>query len=56
KLVFIVMTDTDEWVVLKFTRRYSTDVHTFLASLGHAPSLRAVAPLPGGWTMVVMDF
>jgi Lipopolysaccharide kinase (Kdo/WaaP) family len=55
KLVFIVLTDTDERVIAKFTKRYSADVHMFLASLGYAPSLRAVAPLPGGWIMVVMD-
>ena len=55
KLIFMVMTDTDERAVAKFTRRYSADAHTFLASLGHAPSLRAVTPLPGGWILVVMD-
>ena len=40
---------------VKFTRKYSEEAHRFLADLGHAPPLRAVTPLSGGWIMVVMD-
>jgi serine/threonine protein kinase len=40
---------------VKFVRTYSAEAHKFLASLGHAPQLRAFIPLPGGWHMVVMD-
>src|SRR5215475_14143471 len=40
---------------VKFTRRYSEDAHRFLAGLGHAPQLRVITSLPGGWMMVIMD-
>jgi hypothetical protein len=56
KLLFNAVTEGgDDTIVVKFTRRYSETVHHFLARQGHAPALRAVNHIPGGWKMVVMD-
>jgi Mn2+-dependent serine/threonine protein kinase len=55
KLVFTARTGTDNLCV-KFAKQYSEKVHRFLAELSHAPKLRAVTVLPGGWNMIVMDF
>lgn len=61
KLVFVADPDKSSdkdlgTLCVKFTRRYSEDAHRFLAQSGHAPRLRAVMRLPGGWNMVVMDY
>ncbi|PFH50412.1 hypothetical protein AMATHDRAFT_145129, partial [Amanita thiersii Skay4041] len=56
KLVFAARTDEGAPLIVKFTRHYSADAHRFLAQLGHAPQLRAVTALPGGWKMIVLDF
>jgi serine/threonine protein kinase len=58
KLVFRASVDGDVegGLCVKFTKRYSENAHRFLANLGYAPQLREVTSLPGGWTMVVMDF
>jgi serine/threonine protein kinase len=58
RLVFRASVDSDveNGLCVKFTRRYSEEAHQFLADLGYAPQLREVTSLPGGWTMVVMDF
>jgi hypothetical protein len=56
KLVFLAtLTDGDK-VVVKFVRRYSQEAHEECMKLGHAPTLRGIECLPGGWTMVVMDY
>jgi len=55
KLVFKARTASRD-VIMKFTRKYSTEAHRLLAGLGYAPMLHAVNALPGGWNMVVMDF
>jgi len=56
KLVFRALGDDGEDLCVKFAKRYSEDVHQFLADLGHAPRLRAVISLPADWFMIVMDF
>jgi serine/threonine protein kinase len=58
KLIFLASVDgSDEYTLcIKFTQRYSEKAHRTLAELGHAPRLRAMSSLPGGWIMVVMDF
>jgi serine/threonine protein kinase len=59
KLVFRASVDGDvknNSLCVKFTKRYSENAHQFLANLGYAPQLREVTSLPGGWTMVIMDF
>ena len=41
---------------IKFTRQYGTDAHRACSTEGIAPRLYGVAPLPGGWSMVVMEY
>jgi serine/threonine protein kinase len=57
KLIFraAVNGSDEDTLCIKFTRRYSEKAHRLLAELGHAPRLRAVSSLPGGWIMIVMD-
>jgi serine/threonine protein kinase len=43
-------------ICIKFTRRYSQEVHSFCASEGFAPKLLGCEMIPGGWWMVVMDW
>jgi len=43
-------------VIVKFTRRYCTDLHQFCAKRGHAPKLLGYGIVPGGWRVVVMEF
>ncbi len=43
-------------VVVKFTYRYSPELHHFCAERGHAPKLLGYGTVPGGWTVVVMEF
>jgi RIO1 family len=42
-------------VIVKFTRRYCTDLHQFCAKRGHAPKLLGHGTVPGGWHVVVME-
>ena len=42
-------------VLVKFTRRYSPELHDFCAKKGHAPSLLGYGTVPGGWNVVVME-
>ena len=42
-------------VCVKFTRRYSREVHEFCASRDFAPKLLGYEGIPGGWHMVVME-
>jgi len=42
-------------VVVKFTQRYSGEVHRVWAEAGYAPELLRHALLPGGWHMLVME-
>jgi serine/threonine protein kinase len=41
---------------IKFVRRYSDAAHKCCAELGFAPQLFGFQSLPGGWSMVVMDW
>jgi hypothetical protein len=55
---FVFFGDLDssaDRLCIKFTHQYGEDVHRFCATKGHAPQLRAVQRLPGGFYMVVMD-
>jgi serine/threonine protein kinase len=54
KLVFTAVSEGGELLVVKFTRQYSETAHHFLADLGHAPALRAVNSLHGGWKVILM--
>jgi hypothetical protein len=42
-------------VIVKFTRRYFPELHSFCASQGHAPQLLGYDTIPGGWLVVVME-
>lgn len=44
-----------EVVLVKFTRRYSTALHSYCAMSGHAPRLLGYGTVPGGWNVVVME-
>ncbi|KAI9449631.1 hypothetical protein BJY52DRAFT_1192401 [Lactarius psammicola] len=43
-------------IIVKFTRRYSIDLHNFCAERGHAPSILGFSSVPGGWFVVAMDY
>ena len=43
-------------IIVKFTRRYSYDLHTFCAARGFAPKLLGFERLPGGFFGVAMEF
>jgi hypothetical protein len=45
----------NNYVIVKFTRRYSTDLHQFCANRGHAPKLLGYGTVPGGWHVVLME-
>ena len=55
KLIFYGTAGEDR-IFIKFVRRYSKEAHLKCASLGFAPALRGFDLIPGGWSMVVMDF
>ncbi|KAK1217271.1 hypothetical protein PQX77_020063 [Marasmius sp. AFHP31] len=54
RLVFTVAHGGSDYIV-KFTQRYSKEVHQYLASLGFAPKLFQCKVLPGGWIAVLME-
>ncbi|KAH9041827.1 hypothetical protein EDB84DRAFT_934548 [Lactarius hengduanensis] len=43
-------------IVVKFTRRYSIELHAFCADRGRAPSILGFGQVPGGWFVVAMDY
>jgi hypothetical protein len=43
-------------VLIKFSRRYSIELHAFCAKSGHAPQILAFEQLPGGWFAVAMEY
>ena len=56
KLVFFATVQTTgKKVCVKFTHRYSREVHEACADMKIAPKLLGYELLPGGWIMVVMD-
>jgi tRNA A-37 threonylcarbamoyl transferase component Bud32 len=59
RLLFLAIEDgSHQQLLVKFTRRYATEVHELLASARHvlAPQLFACEDLPGGWKMAVIEF
>lgn len=42
-------------VIVKFTRKYCPELHSFCASQGRAPQLLGYSTIPGGWHVVVME-
>lgn len=49
------LSPTDTEIIVKFTRRYSTELHTFCAEQGFSPKLLGFERLPGGWFAVAME-
>ena len=43
-------------IIVKFTRRYSIELHAFCAERGHAPGILGFGPIPGGWFGIAMDY
>ncbi|KAF8506859.1 hypothetical protein F5888DRAFT_1630006 [Russula emetica] len=57
RLLYLATSDhNQEQILLKFSRRYSKDLHEFCASVDHAPELLAFERLPGGWFGVAMKY
>ena len=48
--------DVGNEIIVKFTKRYSTEAHDCLGKVNLAPRLFAFVKLPGGWFMIVMEF
>jgi len=44
-----------DYVIVKFTCRYCTELHQFCAERGHAPKLLSYGTVPKGWHIVVME-
>lgn len=56
RFLYLATTDHDRNILLKFSKRYSKDLHEFCASIDHAPELLAFERLPGGWFGVAMEY
>ena len=56
KLLFQGQLPDKRAICVKFVRRYSDEAHEHCARLGFAPQLLSFKSLPGGWSMVVMDW
>jgi hypothetical protein len=48
------LTSTDEEIYVKFTERYSFDLHVFCTKRGLAPELLGFEQIPGGWFALAM--
>ena len=49
------LSPTNEEIYVKFTERYSRDLHIFCAERGLAPKLLGFEQIPGGWFAVAME-
>ena len=47
--------DKEQLIMVKFTRRYSIELHAFCAARGNAPSILGFKQIPGGWFAIAMD-
>ncbi|KAJ7654728.1 hypothetical protein B0H17DRAFT_385197 [Mycena rosella] len=54
RLLFTATTGT-ETVLVKFSKTYSVDLHSFCQEAGHAPVLLGYDCVPGGWHVIVME-
>ncbi|KAH8978930.1 hypothetical protein EDB86DRAFT_2836299 [Lactarius hatsudake] len=52
----LVLGSDDNFVLIKFVRQYSIDLHQFCAEAGHAPMILGYERLPGGWYAVAMEY
>jgi RIO1 family len=56
RLLYIAETSDKKQMMVKFTRRYSIELHAFCTGCGHAPGILGFGKLPGGWFVVAMDY
>jgi hypothetical protein len=59
RLLFVAETcrsGIEETIIIKFTQRYSIELHDLCAKEGHAPSIFGYERLPGGWFAVAMEY
>jgi len=57
RFLYIAETTPDrETILLKFTRRYSIELHEFCASRHHAPRIVGFQSLPGDWLVIAMQY
>jgi hypothetical protein len=56
RLLYIAQTTDGKEIIVKFTRRYSSELHTFCADQGCAPALLGCERLPGGFFGVAMEY
>lgn len=54
--MYIAKTANNEEIIIKFTNRYSIELHSFCAERGHAPRILGFGLLPGGWFGVAMEY
>ena len=54
--LYVAETLDKEPIMVKFTRRYSIELHAFCAKRGYAPVIHGFRTLPGGWSVVAMDY
>ncbi|KAI9447310.1 protein kinase subdomain-containing protein PKL/ccin9 [Lactarius psammicola] len=43
-------------IIVKFTRSYSIALHAFCTGRGYAPSILGFGKIPGGWSVVAMEY
>ena len=55
KYIYVARTYTNEEIYVKFTDRYSDELHTFCADRKLAPALLGFERLHGGWFVVAME-
>jgi hypothetical protein len=48
--------DEEKEIVVKFTRRYCIELHTFCAMKGNAPRILGYQKLSGNWIAIAMDY
>ncbi|KAF5316489.1 hypothetical protein D9619_006103 [Psilocybe cf. subviscida] len=51
-----VTPDQDKFIIVKFSKSYSIDLHDFCAERGHAPKVFGYERLPGGWFAIAMEW
>ncbi|KAI0252130.1 hypothetical protein BJV78DRAFT_1352562 [Lactifluus subvellereus] len=56
RLLYIAETSDKKQIIVKFTLRYSIELHAFCARRGQAPGILGFGKLPGGWSVVAMDY
>jgi hypothetical protein len=54
--MYLAKTTNNEEIIVKFIHRYSIDLHSFCASCGHAPRIFGFGQLPGGRSVVAMQY